>query len=146
MTAYVVDSSVVAKWVLPESDTPLANQFAAHIRSQRESLIILDLARVETAKAIWKQFHRRLITVAEANKLMAILTRLPVAIQQAEPLLAVGQAIALKYDRAVYDALFVALAQHLHLPGITADEPLWMAVKADFPQITVLRDWSGATP
>ena len=49
--------------------------------------------------------------------------------------------IAVKYDRAIYDALFVALAQDLRLPGVTADEPLWRAVHADFPNIVLLRDW-----
>ena len=49
--------------------------------------------------------------------------------------------IAAKYGRAFYDALFVALCQDLGLPGITADEPLYHAVHADFPQIVLLRDW-----
>ena len=49
--------------------------------------------------------------------------------------------IAARYDRAVYDALFVALTQDRGLPGVTADEPLYQAVGADFPQILLLRDW-----
>jgi hypothetical protein len=39
------------------------------------------------------------------------------------------------------DALFVALAQDLGLRGVTADEPLYNAVHADFPQIILLRNW-----
>lgn len=49
--------------------------------------------------------------------------------------------IALEHDRTVYDALFVALAADLQLPGVTADEPLWPAVHADFPNIVLLKDW-----
>jgi predicted nucleic acid-binding protein len=49
--------------------------------------------------------------------------------------------IAVKYDRAVYDALFVALTQDLGLKGVTADEPLYNTTHADFPQIILLRDW-----
>jgi predicted nucleic acid-binding protein len=49
--------------------------------------------------------------------------------------------IAAKYDRAVYDALFVVLCQDLQLPGVTADEPLYNAIHPDFPQIILLRNW-----
>ena len=35
--------------------------------------------------------------------------------------------------------LFLALAQKLNVPGVTADEPLFNAVHADFPQIQLLR-------
>ncbi len=47
--------------------------------------------------------------------------------------------IAVKYDRSAYDALFVALSQKLGVPGVTADEPLFHAVHADFPHIELLR-------
>jgi len=56
-------------------------------------------------------------------------------------LLASALEIAIAYDRAVYDALFVALVRQLQLPGVTADEPLYRTVHGDFPQIVLLRDW-----
>ena len=43
----------------------------------------------------------------------------------------------MKYDRSIYDALFVALAADLKLPGVTTDEPLYRAVSADFPQVVL---------
>jgi predicted nucleic acid-binding protein len=49
--------------------------------------------------------------------------------------------IAMKYDRSIYDALFVALAHDLKLPGITSDEPLHHAVATDFPSVVLLRNW-----
>jgi predicted nucleic acid-binding protein len=42
---------------------------------------------------------------------------------------------------SIYDALFVALVQDLQLSGVTGDEPLWQAVRADFPNVMLLRDW-----
>jgi predicted nucleic acid-binding protein len=47
----------------------------------------------------------------------------------------------MKYDRAVYDALFVALSRDLGVRGVTADEPLYNSVHGDFPDIVLLRDW-----
>jgi predicted nucleic acid-binding protein len=61
--------------------------------------------------------------------------------EPATRLLSQGLEIAIKFVRAVYDALFVALVQDLSWPGVTADEPLYRAVHADFPQIILLRDW-----
>jgi predicted nucleic acid-binding protein len=49
--------------------------------------------------------------------------------------------IAVKYDRAFYDALFVALVQDLGVQGVMADVPLYNTTHADFPQIILLRDW-----
>ncbi len=65
----------------------------------------------------------------------------PVTVEPAVRLLKAALNIAAKYDRAVYDALFVALCQDLGLQGVTADEPLQNAIHTDFPQIILLRNW-----
>ena len=54
--------------------------------------------------------------------------------------LAAGFDIATRYDRSVYDALFVAMAHQLGVKGVTADEPLYNVVHGDFPQIELLRN------
>jgi predicted nucleic acid-binding protein len=66
---------------------------------------------------------------------------LPFASQLILALARFGIQIAAKHDRAVYDALFVALAHDMQICGVTADVPLWQAVHADFPNIVLLRDW-----
>jgi predicted nucleic acid-binding protein len=137
----VVDSSVVAKWVLREHDTPLAQQMFADVRSAGDRLIVLDLAIIEVAQAIWKQFHRRILTLDEARQFMGFLLSIPLHVEPALPRLPRGAEIAQAYGRSVYDALFVALAEEMDLPGVTADEPLQKAVEGDFPKITLLRDW-----
>ena len=57
MSHTVVDSSVVAKWILPEPDSPHALRLISEVALQRERLIVLDLAFVEVTNAIWKQHH-----------------------------------------------------------------------------------------
>jgi predicted nucleic acid-binding protein len=49
--------------------------------------------------------------------------------------------LSARYRVTVYDALFVALTVAIGAAGISADEPLVNAVKRDFPQIHLLRDW-----
>lgn len=142
MSDLVVDSSVVAKWVLPEADSAKAQQLIVQTAASGERLIILDLVFPEVANAIWKRHRQQLIDLSEARELLEALVRSPVAVEPAASLLASAFEIAAKYDRAIYDALFVALAQQQELPGITADEPLFNAIHADFPRIVLLRDFS----
>jgi predicted nucleic acid-binding protein len=141
MSDTVVDSSVVAKWILPEADSAQAQRLITEVSGAGERLIVLDLAFPEVASAIWKRQRQSLITMAEAEAFLAALLRCPVQIESAIRLLESALKIAVRYDRAIYDALFVALVQTLGLKGVTADEPLHNVVHADFPQIVLLRDW-----
>jgi predicted nucleic acid-binding protein len=142
MSDTVVDSSVVAKWVLPEIDSAQAHRLLTDIAVKGERLIILDLALVEVTNTIWKRFHRGLATLEEARLYLSAVLRCPATVQPAVALLTQAPEIAARYDCAVYDALFVALVQDLGLTGVTADEPLYRAVHGDFPQIILLRNWS----
>jgi predicted nucleic acid-binding protein len=141
MSDTLVDSSVVAKWILPEADSAHAQRLITDVAGAGERLIILDLVFPEVANAIWKQHLRGLITPDEANDFLDTLLHIPVSVEPAFRLLGPAMQIAVKYRRAVYDALFVALAQDFDIPAITADEPLVSVVQADFPRITLLRDW-----
>jgi predicted nucleic acid-binding protein len=141
MSDTVVDSSVAAKWILPEADSAQADRLIAEVALKGERLVVLDLALIEVANAIWKLHHRSLATLDEARQFLDKLLRIPVHLESAKRLLKPSLEIAAKYDRAVYDALFVALCQDLGLQGVTADEPLHNAVHSDFPQITLLRNW-----
>jgi len=141
MSDAVVDSSVVAKWILPEPDSAQAKRLIAEIALKGERLVILDLAFVEVTNAIWKLHHRGLATLDEARQFLDKLLRNPVHVEPAVRLLKPALEIAATYHRAVYDALFVALSQDLGLQGITADEPLYNTIHTDFPHIILLRSW-----
>jgi predicted nucleic acid-binding protein len=128
------------------TDTALAQQAGAEIQAAGGRLVILNYARVETANAIRTQFHRALIDSATAQSLFDELQLLAVHDEPSARLLPAAFALALRHGIAVYDALFVALAIELGTPGLTADEPLWRAVHASYPQIHLLRDWAQAAP
>lgn len=141
MSDIVVDSSVVAKWILPEADSAHAKRLITEVVLKGEKLFVLDLAFIEVANAIWKRFHRSLVSLDETGQFLEDLLLSPVHVEPASRLLTAGMEIAIKYHRSVYDSLFVALCQDLGLPGVTADEPLYNVVRTDFPQIILLRDW-----
>ncbi len=141
MSDLVVDSSVVAKWVLLEADSADAQLLLADTAVQGGASIILDLALVEVTNAIWKQHFRKLISLDDTKRLLDVLLRIPVGIEPAHKLLKPALEIAGRHGRAVYDALFVALAAETGLQGVTADEPLYNMVHTEFSQIVLLRNW-----
>ncbi len=141
MSDIVVDSSVVTKWILAEPDSVHAQRLITEVPAAGDRLVVLDLVRPEVANAIWKQYRRKILTIDEAPKCLAVLARIPVHVEPALRLLDPALEIAMKYDRAVYDALFVALARDLGLKGVTADVPLYNTTHTDFPEIILLRDW-----
>ena len=141
MSDTVVDSSVVAKWILPEADSNQAQRLITEVAAVGERLLVLDLAFPEVANAIWKRHRQRLIALDEARGFLSTLFRAPVHVEPLARLLEKAFEIAVKYDRTVYDAAFVALVQELNLRGVTADEPLYNMVHTDFPNIVLLRDW-----
>ncbi len=141
MSDIVVDSSVVAKWVLPEPDSAQAQQLITDAAAAGDRLIVLDLVFVEVGNAIWKSHRQRQMTTDKARRAHGMLMKLPVHVETAAPRLADALEIAMQYDRAVYDALFVALAVDVGAPAVTADVPLVNVLGAAYPQIKLLRDW-----
>ena len=141
MSTIVVDSSVVAKWVLPEADSATASRVLSDAAVGNDAVVVLDLVFAEVANAIWKRRRQAQITIVEARHFLDVLVRAPVAVEAAAGVLARGFEIAAAYDRSVYDALFVALTERLGARGVTADEPLYNVVHKDFPQVVLLRNW-----
>jgi predicted nucleic acid-binding protein len=87
MSDTVVDSSVAAKWILPEPDSDHAERLVTEVAQKGERLIVLDLAFVEVANAIWKRHHRGLATLDEARQFLDKLVRSPVHVEPANRLL-----------------------------------------------------------
>ena len=144
MSDQVVNSSVIVKLILPEGDSDRAQRVETDVRGRGGRLVILDLALIEVTNAIWTRYHRGLLSLAEVRLHFGRLMAIPAHIERAVPHLMVAIEIAVRYERSVYDSLFIALRQQMGLPGVTADEPLHRTVHADFPQILLLRDWSTA--
>jgi predicted nucleic acid-binding protein len=141
MSNIAVDSSVVAKWILPEPDSVKAQEVVSRTLAAGAELVVLDLVFPEVANAIWKRQRQKLITPIEAAQCLALLEKIPVRVEAAVALLPLAFQIASKYDRAIYDALFVALARQKVIPGVTADEPLYNTTHSDFPELTLLSHW-----
>ena len=105
--ALVVDASVGLKWVLKESDSPLAE---ALVRTERD-LLVPDFWLNEATNVLWLQVRRKLFTPEEARKGLALLRA------QIEPTTTHGMGlhevaidIGIAVNHSTYDTLYLAFA------------------------------------
>jgi len=141
MSLLAIDSNVVAKWVMPESDSPHARHIPTRTALAGDRCAAVDLIYPEVTNGIWKQFLRQQASADDCHGYLTSLLALDVDVYVARDLSDDALEIALRYRIAAYDSFFVALAAQLNVEGITADEPLYHRVHGDFPQIKLLGNW-----
>lgn len=144
MTSYVLDASVAAQWFLPPEQGPLAAQAEAVLRRFSSGdcrLIVPDLFWPEMGNILWKAVRGGRMSRVSCDKAVLALERTGIATFPCLPLLQDAMAIALAFDRTVYDSVHVALAVVSNTLLVTADERLANALAARFP----IR-WLGALP
>jgi predicted nucleic acid-binding protein len=114
----VVDASVlVTALVGDDEDGALARQ-----RLRGERLAAPELVDLEVASALRRLHLQGRLTARRAELALTDLTALPVARASHRPLLA--RCWSLRKNLTVYDAAYVALAEALNAPLLTADAAL----------------------
>lgn len=136
MIRLITDVSVAAKWVLrgPEEEfVSEARDLLLRLVMGKIQVIVPDLFWVELGSVLWKAVRagRCTRTVAESGlhevKQQGLITA------SSHGLVEAAMDIALRFNRTVYDSIYVALAQRQTIQLITADEKLADALAAKFP-------------
>jgi predicted nucleic acid-binding protein len=128
LTSYVVDASVVVKWYFPE----IHEAAALRLRSEANILIAPGLLLAEFGNVALK-FHRRgEISLPNIQLALAAIHQ-RVTLAQLETLAPSAAAIAVTYQRSLYDALYVTLAIEEECPLVTADRKLYDAIAPSLP-------------
>lgn len=122
----VIDASVAVKWLLPEPNSDKALE----ILKSSPPLHVPDLLFSEVGNILWKCVRRRDISTENAQELMQWLLQLPLQVHASASLLPVALEIACRYDRSVYDSLYLALAVREACAVVTADERLVNALSS----------------
>ena len=136
MNTYVIDASVAAKWILPAGGETLTREALDLLKRYANGelrFVVPDLFWAELANIVWKAVrHGRLRAASAESALHAIRDRnFPTV--SSYILLVEAFAIATAFDRAMYDALYVALAVTSKSQLVTADERLANALAAHLP-------------
>jgi predicted nucleic acid-binding protein len=122
---YVVDASVGIKLFVAEPLSDRADALFAQLTAQPPiRLYVPDLFYSECANILWKYVRRFGYPRADAQQAVADLVSLNLRRIAALQLLTEALGIAISRDVTAYDACYVALADRLRLPLITADESL----------------------
>jgi predicted nucleic acid-binding protein len=125
--AYVVDASVLVKWFVDEDDRDRAIALRDLHTTGRSILYVSELTFLEILNAFRYAPKAREAHAAEA---LQILQDLHLQLKPTDfDLLRRTNAIAWAYKITIYDALYVALAEQLGYPLITADEKMQRRLK-----------------
>ena len=125
MSRFVVDASVAVKWLLPEVHTEAAQRTL----SKENELLAPDLIWAEVGSALWKKYRRGQIGSDTARILLRDLRRAPLQISESKALVTAAWDIAVRFDRSIYDSLYLALAVSADCPLVTADLKLYNRLK-----------------
>jgi predicted nucleic acid-binding protein len=121
----VVDASVALKWFVDEDGSP----GAVSLLNSGEPMIAPDLVVAEVCNAGWKSLRRREIDAAQFDEIAADVSRVFVRLVSLDQLIRRAAVIARELDHAIYDCLYLALAEAEEVAMVTADRRLLAAVR-----------------
>ena len=119
---YVLDASVALKWVLVEADSDKARQLRDDYQKSNHELIAPDIFCVECAHTLTKKERQGI--VPDARKLWSDIMIDSPRYFPCLPLMHRAVELSCQARIAVYDCLYIALAERERCPLITADNRL----------------------
>lgn len=143
MSEYVVDASVVIQFLITEMHTdPARILFQGLVRDDK--LIVPEFCLLECANVIWKHVRFQNMAQTTADSLINDLTNLPLTVYSAAEFLRRGLQIGLAHQLAIYDSVYIALAESVGYPLITVDERQSKAALAESISLKPLSDFKPA--
>lgn len=140
----VVDASILVKLVLPEEGSEAASELmAATVSGDAPRRAAPELIYLECANVLWKRVRRGEFSAELAATKLAQLLALPISAWPAERLVQRALILAAGLNLTVYDATYLAIAQVLRLPLITADVSLSQQALAAGHEVRLLTETIG---
>ncbi len=137
---YVLDSSVALKWVLPEVDSGKAILLRDETKIAVHELIAPDLFTPEVANGLASAERQGRITPGEAGSLLLDIVRQTPVIRSSSQLLIRAIEVSVTTRQAVYDCIYLALAEAEQCEMVSADDAFVRKMKAKFPFLIRLAD------
>ena len=130
--ALVVDASVAVKWhLIDEEHAEPALALLTGLLQGQIGLLAPDYIRYEVPAAISVATRARppRLTVDEGRAAIQEFLDIPLTTRDSEGLIVEAYPLVHRYGCALYDALYVALAERLALPFVTADRRLYQRIR-----------------
>jgi predicted nucleic acid-binding protein len=119
MDKVVIDTSVIVKWFVQESDTTKAQNILEQQKNNKIQIILPDVVLLELINALYwgkKIPYRNIVKALKAMSKIRIIYK-----KAHDSLLLTTLSLMTKHKIQSYDALFIALAEQEKCPLITAD-------------------------
>lgn len=125
MRLFVLDASAWLRLFLADGQMPAGlDEASTQVDAGAASFVAPELILVEAAQALHRKTRRRALTPDEADRLWTDMRRMPIDLLSDAEHVEAARRIAARLDITVYDALYLAIAQHVGAPLFTADEQL----------------------
>ena len=135
---YVMDSSVMVKWVLAEPDSDRALRLRDNLRNSFHDLISPEIFTVEASHALTRAERQGRIAIGQARTLFVDILTTPPRSFPFQPFLLRAIDISSTMRVGVYDCIYVALADQEQCELVTADTTIVRALRPTFPFIRTL--------
>jgi len=123
-TPFVVDASAILPIVDVEPCSPRAERWFAAAQEYAEHSITVDLFDAECANGLWKRVRRESWSLDDALEALGRILELPYRRIPLRALIEDALDLGVTLELAVYDACYVALAEAIGCPLLTADQRL----------------------
>ena len=142
----VIDTNVVIKFFVQESDSILARGLLATVLSAEVELAAPDFMLIEFANVVWLKVERGELDGDEAEQIIAQFFSLVefIEIIPAGRILSDVFRIARLHHHSAYDAAFLALAEGRGVSLLTADRKFYQKARILSSRLVLLRDWETA--
>jgi predicted nucleic acid-binding protein len=134
MHQYVVDASIVVKWVLPgepyeENSVKLKEDYLSGIINLSAPSFLVQ----EVANSVWKAITRGRIIQADAHEALKVLQGMCIDLHELN-WVEISEAldIASKLNLPIYDASYLLLSEKLKTQVVTADDQMYQKAKVSF--------------
>lgn len=117
---YVVDANIVIQRLIVEQDTPQVKVLFDQMLLGTE-LIAPEFWRLECTNVLWKQVRFQRMPADVAEKLLVELIALPLTVMEIPYLMPRSLQIDLRHELAIYDSIYIAMAEQLDCELITID-------------------------
>lgn len=135
LTDIILDSSVIAKWFFPsEENSEIALKIRDQFLSKKISISIPVLIYYEINNLIRSNIKSLRINEDLAKEAYSGFLELDLIAYSSKELMKLALEKAISLDISSYDASYLALAENLKIPLITADQKLIDKAKSDLVQ------------